>query len=457
MVASFTFRRPTSGNYKSLLVSGFDLYQSPLLEYVGKKASILLSQLEITDRIGIDPAAEKIFVNMLHYLDSRSEFSRKTAFFGNSAGLELMKKLHVDAEEIKTADEKTLKAFDTLIISDPDFKRLDLYRFELASFVFHGGNIFYLHAGKKWQSTWLPFAMKMKQVKTRGSFVLADNPDFFWRNGWDANDLYWHDEFSLPAFEAVRQIDAVDPAVAVRRPYGCGNFIFTTIHPRLFGKTPAQGKAVRTLSAMLSSLGVGISHENQPYKISHAIELDLSPYRWEFALDPENKALKEEWEKGKNGSGKWMQGQISNDGTHVRVGIPIEQFLKGKYDGYMMFRLKFSLDPDFLKEKVLYFQAGCIDDFDEVYINGVKIGQTGKETANWWLAPRCYRIPQGVLKSGENLIAIRIFDNQGEGGITKLPVSITSNPSLGTKAWIHFFPEGSDRDYSYNPDIIRSY
>lgn len=457
MVASYVFRRPAAGNFRSLLVSGFDLYQTPLLEYTGRKGSWIASQLEISERIGKDPAATRILTNLIGYLDSRASFSGKTAFLGSENGESFLKGLRCSFRKLDQLSADSLAEVDTLLIADPDFAELDRARFPLLNFVYNGGRVFYIHTGKQWRSTWLPFAMDMKEQKIRAALTTSDSPDMFWRNGWDNNDMYWHDEFKLPVFDAPRQVDATSPAVAVRRKYGAGEFVFTTVTPERFGKTPAQGKACRMLSAMLTAAGVTLDFKMQPYKTQHSMEMDLVPFLWEFALDPENAALKEGWHLGKKGSAKWMQGQIRNDGTHVRVGMNFEQFLKQEYDGWCMYRLNFNLDPDFLKEKTLYLQIGAVDDFDEVYINGVKIGATGKETPNWWMAPRLYKIPQGVLKAGRNLIAVRVFDDKGGGGITQTPVSITNVPSIGAKAWQTPYPDGSKRDYEYNPDIVRSY
>lgn len=59
MVAAYVFRRPQQGNYRSLLVSGFDLFQTPLLEY-SDRGSWIASTLEITERVGWDPVPPRI-------------------------------------------------------------------------------------------------------------------------------------------------------------------------------------------------------------------------------------------------------------------------------------------------------------------------------------------------------------------------------------------------------------
>ena len=59
---------------------------------------------------------------------------------------------------------------------------------------------------------------------------------------------------------------------------------------------------------------------------------------------------------------------------------------------------------------------GAVDDFDVTWVNGVKVGATGKETENWWTTPRHYTIPSGLLKAGINTVTVRVWDHAGMGG-----------------------------------------
>jgi len=63
-------------------------------------------------------------------------------------------------------------------------------------------------------------------------------------------------------------------------------------------------------------------------------------------------------------------------------------------------------------DKAGVIELAKVDDADETYINGVKVGSTQQ-----WDELRRYTIPAGVLKAGKNVIAVRVVDNQGGGGI----------------------------------------
>ena len=135
-----------------------------------------------------------------------------------------------------------------------------------------------------------------------------------------------------------------------------------------------------------------------------------------------------------------------------------ESFLRKDYDGYAWYRLTFDVPDEVLNFPTLYFIAGAIDDYDEVYLNGVKIGATGKETPKYWLANRNYRIPAGLLKKSGNLLAVRVFDVHGSGGIVEFPVAISPKKiEVSPRQWQTPYPNGVKRDYECKPDIVRMY
>ena len=81
-------------------------------------------------------------------------------------------------------------------------------------------------------------------------------------------------------------------------------------------------------------------------------------------------------------------------------------------DGIIWFRRNFNV-PSGASVKSGTISLGPIDDSDKVYVNGKLVGATEKD----YLANRVYQIPSGVLKVGENSIAVRVEDTGGGGGI----------------------------------------
>ena len=100
---------------------------------------------------------------------------------------------------------------------------------------------------------------------------------------------------------------------------------------------------------------------------------------------------------------------------------------KGKlpsFDGIVWFRHTFQVPAEMVgKEATL--NLGPIDDMDITYLNGKKVGEI-MELGKWQVS-RHYTIPPGVLRKGENVLAVRIIDNTGGGGIYGSdPVTLTT-------------------------------
>ena len=90
----------------------------------------------------------------------------------------------------------------------------------------------------------------------------------------------------------------------------------------------------------------------------------------------------------------------------------------GNIDAIVWYRKEFNFNEDDSKEGYELF-LGPIDDLDATYLNGVKIGED-----EGWQKDRIYNIPSKLLKKGKNVLAVRVLDNVGGGGIYK------GNPSI---------------------------
>jgi sialate O-acetylesterase len=122
------------------------------------------------------------------------------------------------------------------------------------------------------------------------------------------------------------------------------------------------------------------------------------------------------WTKNDPGSqnNAWAQPQLADkwQSTNLPQGWEasgIEAFKN--FDGIAWFRREFEVPADLAgKEAVLHL--GPIDDRDTTWLNGVQIG-----AMNDWQAPRDYKVPAGVLKAGKNVVAVRVLDTGGGGGL----------------------------------------
>lgn len=129
----------------------------------------------------------------------------------------------------------------------------------------------------------------------------------------------------------------------------------------------------------------------------------------------------------------WSQPSF-NDSDWEDIMVPGHWESQGfsNYDGIAWYR-KTIMVPSHMRSSEMMLILGKIDDKDEVFLNGVKIGGTGDFNEPWksygqhdeWSKKRNYFIPDGLLKPGkENVIAVRVYDHHSGGGIYEGPQAI---------------------------------
>jgi sialate O-acetylesterase len=102
-----------------------------------------------------------------------------------------------------------------------------------------------------------------------------------------------------------------------------------------------------------------------------------------------------------------------NDSNWAEMKVPSlwENQELGDLDGVVWMRKTITLSAeDAKKEAILYLSK--IDDEDITYVNGIEVGRN-----TIWDTKRVYSVPTNILKEGVNVIAVRVVDNTGGGGI----------------------------------------
>lgn len=129
---------------------------------------------------------------------------------------------------------------------------------------------------------------------------------------------------------------------------------------------------------------------------------------------------------------KWKDADIEESHFgHMHLPGLWESQQLGDLDGVVWFRKTIDLSGDDINKNAT-LELAMIDDNDITYVNGIKVGAT-----NSYNAKRNYTIPAGVLKEGRNVIAVRVEDTGGGGGVygdssdMKLTVTNHSIPLFG--------------------------
>ena len=101
----------------------------------------------------------------------------------------------------------------------------------------------------------------------------------------------------------------------------------------------------------------------------------------------------------------------ATDWKTMKLPTQWEQAGLPEFDGVVWFRTEFDL-PASAADKDGTLSLGPIDDIDTTWVNGVSVGSTST-----WTDPRDYKVPGRVLKAGRNVVAVRVLDTGGGGGI----------------------------------------
>ncbi len=157
---------------------------------------------------------------------------------------------------------------------------------------------------------------------------------------------------------------------------------------------------------------------------------------------PETTFANEKWRRvlGLDGSWKFSIGDNKkwaepsyNDSDWERISVPAKWEDEGfnGYNGYAWYRRTFNGAALTPTKSGYYLFLGYIDDVDEVYLNGHLIGQSGSFPPRYhtaYNAERKYIIPNDILNlKGVNVVAVRVYDAEIEGGIVSGNVGIYVN------------------------------
>ena len=134
--------------------------------------------------------------------------------------------------------------------------------------------------------------------------------------------------------------------------------------------------------------------------------------KWYKELNEADSGLKNNWRSELINDSDWKQMDVPGYWADTET---------GNINGSVWFRKKITITRA-MAESPVKLELGRIVDADSVFINGQLIGAT-----SYQYPPRRYALLPGILKEGENNIAIRIINNSGRGGfVMDKPYELTN-------------------------------
>lgn len=284
--------------------------------------------------------------------------------------------------------------------------------------------------------------------------------------GWPPNDTIMHSASTIasasipeirlfnvqkmisgePADECTGKWEVSTPSTV--RPFSATAYFFgKKLHDDLhvpigliesaWGGTPSESW---TSSESLEKTGEFISEIKA---IKESAPLQAEYQKWlntlkQVELKP---AGNDQW-KDLNFNDENVQSTEYNDSKWPVMELPTQfERVIGEFDGAVWFRKMVDI-PQNMTGKDLTLSLGPIDDMDRTYFNGKLIGST--EGSGFWQVERNYEIPASLVKAGANLIAVRVLDTQGGGGIYGTPEKMKLSLKSDSKS---FMPLKGDWKY----------
>ncbi len=166
--------------------------------------------------------------------------------------------------------------------------------------------------------------------------------------------------------------------------------------------------AARRLAERPGEMGRRFAEKAAMMEAFAAETVGIPPQTWRFRLDEEDVGMEREW---------FAPGFDDSEWNMIEIGRAWEEQGYADYDGYAWYRVRMRFEENWPRALSLKFLG--VDGECWVYLNGEFIGHH-----RGWDEPFALAVPADVVKTGEqNLIAVRVWDGGGNGGIYA-PVSI---------------------------------
>jgi beta-galactosidase len=445
-VATGAIEKPHHSAWRPLMQCEFDMAYSPLNELPYKKGQLVWCQLDLEDHYNEDVIAATMMTRLLNYVDTLRTKDRTapTILLGNNEDEALL--LDLGMQFIKR--EAVPSNAGLLIVGNISAAQQS----RVKQFATAGGKVLVLPRNNQ-------AGLFGVQYKTENNFKGASRlPQWPSTQGLSVSDTRYRVDY--PKWLISSGCEVAADGLVGRLKTGNGEMIFVQFDPRHLPADTltylrfSRWRQTRALVQVAANMGASFIMDRAlfetPVKQVNSILIEGD---WKAIMTKPLPASKTAEEKHKDPgispeALKYMQTEADEAGMFsIKTGVPFEKAVPAwnNNDGEIVYRKIIDVPPSLIGE-ALFLHLGAVDDYDDVYINGKLVGKTGVEKEPVWNYNRTYTIPAGVLKEGANVMAIRVFDTYGGGGIM---------PSLKKREIVLKIPKKIPQ--LYHPDYIEDF
>jgi len=414
-VSSAMLEKPHRSGWTPLLEGEWDLAYSPLMELGYGKGRLTFCTLDLEDQAAVDPAAERLARRVLVQAARPVEMARADliAYIGSPAGEAVLRHAGMNFRTAKEIPAEAKHLIVDAATSLPDT--------QLESFAEQGGTVIMLAQPGGDTPPRLGVTLRLAKEFHGGT---APEVSALTR-GLSASDLRWRTPLDLQVLE--KGASVISDGLLGSREVGTGRIVFIQFDPLGFDlKTSpfykhTQWRLTRAFSQVMTNLGASFAADRMvfdpqvvrvelagPWSVQFTAELPMAPWDKPYP-DP-----------GMSATTKGMLADAVDIAAWEKFDLPANHPRFSEVSGEAVWRREVNL-PAAWKGKSTVLHIPGIKSFDTVTLNGVEIGSTSKdsdpENANPWNTPRIYQIPPELVREGANVIAIRQFVPDKDGGV----------------------------------------
>ena len=424
--------KPHMSSWRPILECEFDLAYSPLLEMTFGKGHVVLCTLDLEDYYQKDPVAEILTSRLIEYSAKVNDPNQKmnVFYFGDESGKEKLEQMGLEIQ-----DGSNLKELKGLLIVG---NNAPVNEDAINEYIQNGGKAVVLN-NKKQNSLGVSFTDKKN---FNGSLNI---PEWSEALGLSISDLRWR--ASSGAHLIVDGCEIAADGLLGRKQIGKGIVYFCQIDPDRFQADSltyfrfTRWRQTRALCQFFSNLGCSFKSDHRFFDVPKSdIEIKLEG-DWKAQLIEKMSVtlsvIGGKKDKGISPKAKSLLGFDADEQQmqSVRVPLPMEKYGEEwtNANGEVIFRKEIEIPNDMI-DKDLELDLGVIHDFDETFFNGQSVGKTNDSFEEYRGLGRKYLIPAKLVKPGKNVIAIRVFDQYGSGGLLgsekQMVLKVSSNDHL---------------------------
>ncbi len=431
-VTSAAIEKPHHSGMRPLMECGFDLAYSPLMEMPVGKGTIIWCMLDLVDHWQLDPVAQLLTQRLIQYAQNKPKRAwpeaAQVSLMGDASDAALLGRLGV---KFTTRASVPADSSGLLVIG----KAVGISMNDAQAFCQRGGRVLWLQ--REGEDAFDKVRLATKSLA--GSLAAPDWPEC---RGLSASDLRWRvtrKAWVLQAGDTNANVEVAANGLLGRKKTGKGVMLFCQIDPRMFPADKltylrfTRWRQERTLSQILANLGANFIADDKLLTRLQAPDKNpgLQPIKLAGAWKALQTIILKSRADGKpipdpgispKAAAAVRPDTVDAEWQVVRVPGEWENLGTGwiNTDGEVVFRRTVNI-PQAWAGKDLCLSLGPIDDFDTTFYNGVAIGHMDIKTPKFWSTPRKYRVPGRLVKPGKAVIAVRIFDHKGGGGLVGRP------------------------------------